>query len=118
VDDDLVSQRVEVVGPGAHGQQRADAADQQFVVERAVAMGTKVYPCPACCAASSRLPECPPLDSFRKATPARTDGRNFRQAQPLTLVVKRPMAIGGSIVGTRKDLREVFELHAAGKTRA
>lgn len=27
------------------------------------------------------------------------------------------ITVVGSIVGTRKDLREVFELHAAGRTR-
>jgi propanol-preferring alcohol dehydrogenase len=36
---------------------------------------------------------------------------------PIFETVLRGITIVGSIVGTRKDLREVFELHAAGKTR-
>ena len=36
---------------------------------------------------------------------------------PIFETVLNGITIVGSIVGTRKDLREVFELHAAGKTR-
>jgi propanol-preferring alcohol dehydrogenase len=36
---------------------------------------------------------------------------------PIFQTVLNGITIVGSIVGTRKDLREVFELHAAGKTR-
>ena len=36
---------------------------------------------------------------------------------PIFETVLHGITIVGSIVGTRKDLREVFELHAAGKTR-
>jgi len=36
---------------------------------------------------------------------------------PIFETVLNGITIAGSIVGTRKDLREVFELHAAGKTR-
>jgi len=36
---------------------------------------------------------------------------------PIFETVLQGITIVGSIVGTRKDLREVFELHAAGKTR-
>jgi propanol-preferring alcohol dehydrogenase len=36
---------------------------------------------------------------------------------PIFETVLNGITIRGSIVGTRKDLREVFELHAAGKTR-
>jgi propanol-preferring alcohol dehydrogenase len=36
---------------------------------------------------------------------------------PIFETVLNGITIQGSIVGTRKDLREVFELHAAGKTR-
>jgi propanol-preferring alcohol dehydrogenase len=36
---------------------------------------------------------------------------------PIFETVVNGITIVGSIVGTRKDLREVFELHAAGKTR-
>ena len=36
---------------------------------------------------------------------------------PIFETVLRGITIVGSIVGTRKDLREVYELHAAGKTR-
>ena len=36
---------------------------------------------------------------------------------PIFETVLNGISIVGSIVGTRKDLREVFELHAAGKTR-
>jgi alcohol dehydrogenase, propanol-preferring len=36
---------------------------------------------------------------------------------PIFETVLQGITIVGSIVGTRADLREVFELHAAGKTR-
>ena len=36
---------------------------------------------------------------------------------PIFETVLNEITMVGSIVGTRKDLREVFELHAAGKTR-
>jgi alcohol dehydrogenase, propanol-preferring len=36
---------------------------------------------------------------------------------PISETVLNGITIVGSIVGTRKDLREVFELHAGGKTR-
>ncbi len=36
---------------------------------------------------------------------------------PIFETVLNGITIAGSIVGTRKDLREVFELHSAGKTR-
>jgi propanol-preferring alcohol dehydrogenase len=36
---------------------------------------------------------------------------------PIFETVLNGLTIVGSIVGTRTDLREVFELHAAGKTR-
>ena len=36
---------------------------------------------------------------------------------PIFETVLNGITIIGSIVGTRMDLREVFELHAAGKTR-
>ncbi len=36
---------------------------------------------------------------------------------PIFETVLNGITIVGSIVGTRKDLREVFELHAAGKTK-
>jgi hypothetical protein len=36
---------------------------------------------------------------------------------PIFETVLNGITIQGSIVGTRNDLREVFELHAAGKTR-
>jgi alcohol dehydrogenase, propanol-preferring len=36
---------------------------------------------------------------------------------PIFETVLNGITIAGSIVGTRKDLREVFELHAAGRTR-
>jgi len=35
---------------------------------------------------------------------------------PIFETVLNGITMVGSIVGTRKDLREVFELHAAGKT--
>ena len=36
---------------------------------------------------------------------------------PIFETVLQGITVVGSIVGTRVDLREVFELHAAGKTR-
>ena len=36
---------------------------------------------------------------------------------PIFETVLNGITIVGSIVGTRQDLREVFELHAAGKTK-
>ena len=36
---------------------------------------------------------------------------------PIFETVLGGITVVGSIVGTRKDLREVFELHAAGQTR-
>ena len=36
---------------------------------------------------------------------------------PIFETVLNGITIVGSIVGTRKELREVFELHAAGRTR-
>ena len=36
---------------------------------------------------------------------------------PIFETVLNGITVVGSIVGTRADLREVFELHAAGKTR-
>jgi propanol-preferring alcohol dehydrogenase len=36
---------------------------------------------------------------------------------PIFQTVLQGITVTGSIVGTRLDLREVFELHAAGKTR-
>jgi len=47
--------------------------------------------------------------------PPTATGRSSRR--PIFETVLGGIRLVGSIVGTRTDLREVFELHAAGKTR-
>ena len=57
-----------------------------------------------------------PLAQARRNARLRGASRRERDEAPIFETVLNGITVIGSIVGTRTDLREVFELHAAGKT--
>ena len=112
---DVVDEKLELARElGAEFTINAKKEDPVEAIQRlgGVDSGDRARRFTSCFRAGLRL-----IASRRQARVSSRCRPTMRSKLPIFETVLNGITIAGSIVGTRKDLREVFELHHAGKTR-